>query len=113
MNFSQLFSLKSYYPRDLKISGISFVAISLRSGHFYSQIDWTIKKKKISANFKNILDRLNTGEDLNEITYDQLSEILLYAAEIKYVSTHSYNGNLSYRVNDRELDDECRNSILN
>ena len=57
-------------------------------------------RKKLSANFKNILDRLNAGDELNEITYNQLSEILLYALEIKYVSTRSYN--------DRELGDGCR-----
>ena len=60
------------------------------------------------SDYNYILDRLNVGHELNELTHEQLNEILLYAVKSKYGSTHSYNGNLSYRANDKELADECR-----
>ena len=66
-----------------------------------------LKKKKISSNIDNILDRLNVGDELNHITIEHLQEILDYACDAKYVSTHSYNKDISYCVNESELMDEC------
>ena len=66
-----------------------------------------LKKKKISANSKNILDKLNVGDELNEITADLLQEILDFACENKYVSSYTYNGNISYRVNEKPFNESC------
>ena len=43
------------------------------------------------VNFKNVLKKLNAGDELNVITYGQLNEILLYAVERKYVSESLIN----------------------
>ena len=66
-----------------------------------------LKKKKISANVKNILSRLNVGDEINEITMDILNNIILYALENEYVCKSTYNNNISYRVNEKPLNGEC------
>ena len=62
---------------------------------------------KISSNFENILDRLNMNDEYNNITKEQLEEILSYACKSKYVSTANYNNKLSYRVNDKDIEGAC------
>ena len=66
-----------------------------------------LKKKKISSNFENILDRFNVNDEYNNITKEQLEEILSYACKSKYVSTANYNTKLSYRVNDKDIEGAC------
>ena len=68
-----------------------------------------LKKKKISSSFKNILDKLNAGDELNEITEELLTEILNFACNNKYVSTATYNNNTSYRVSNKHLGNSCNN----
>jgi hypothetical protein len=69
-----------------------------------------LKKKKISSNFDNILDRFNVNDDYNNITKEQLEEILTYACNSKYVSKANYNNKVSYRVNvnDKEIEGSCK-----
>ena len=52
---------------------------------------------------------VNVGDELNNITEDNLKEILDYPCEIKYLNMHTYNNNISYRINDKTL---RRNSDL-
>ena len=66
-----------------------------------------LKRKKISSNNNNILDRMNAGEEHNHLSNDDLREILDYASKAKYVSSHTYNDNVSCRINDKQIDGEC------
>ena len=66
-----------------------------------------LKKRKISANFTNLLDKLNAGDELTAITEDLLKEILDYSFENKCISTHTYNANISYRINEKDIVGEC------
>ena len=66
-----------------------------------------LKRKKISSNNNNILDRMNAGEEHNHLSNDDLREILDYASKATYVSSHTYNDNVSYRINDKQIDGEC------
>ena len=66
-----------------------------------------LKKKKISSSFQNILERLNVGDEANFITESLLREILEYASLSHYVCTSTYKNNISYRINDKEIDVEC------
>ena len=50
-----------------------------------------LKKRKIKANFQNIVDKLNSGDDLNKVSEESLQEIIDYACETKYLSTYTYN----------------------
>ena len=66
-----------------------------------------LKKKKISANFKNIIDRIHVGDENNSISEENLGKLLKYACEKNYVCQHTYKNNVSYRVNGKELNGEC------
>ena len=68
-----------------------------------------LKRKKISSNFNHILDRMNAGEEQAPFTKDDLREILDYAVKAKCVSSSTYNDNISYRINDKQIDGECKN----
>ena len=66
-----------------------------------------LKKKKISSSFDNIFERINAGDEIVTITEDELTEILQYACDRKYVNTHKYNSKLSYRVNEKLSEEVC------
>ena len=68
-----------------------------------------LKKKKISSSVQNILDRLNVGEESNFITKSLLDDILDYASRSQYICTSTYKYNISYRINDKEINFECVN----
>lgn len=68
-----------------------------------------LKKKKISSSFENILDRLNVGEEPVFIAKSLLEDILAYALKSLYLCTSTYKNNVSYRINDKEIDFQCIN----
>ena len=64
-------------------------------------------RKKISSSFQNILERLNVGDESNVITEDLLEEIVAYATKCQYICTSSYKNNISYRINEKDIEFEC------
>ena len=58
-----------------------------------------LKKKKISANFNNILSRITAEDEINDIQDENLERLLQYACEYNYISKSNYKKNVSYRVN--------------
>ena len=74
-----------------------------------------LKKKRISSSFKNILDRLNSSDELEKIIEETLTDILVYSCETEYLGKSTYNSNISYRINDKVSGscDLCGESLFN
>ena len=66
-----------------------------------------LKKKKISSNFNNLLERINVGDEVPEISEDLLKEVLNFAEENGFIISHTYKGNISYKVNDKLKGEYC------
>ena len=66
-----------------------------------------LKHRHIASSQKNILERLNIGSEVPEISAEQLNEVLLFAQKNKYIELKTYKNNLSYRVNTDYLIGEC------
>ena len=66
-----------------------------------------LKRKKISANFTNILHRLNAGDEINSISEEDLGKLLKFACDQNYICKYTYKNNVSYRVKEKDLDGEC------
>ena len=67
-----------------------------------------LKKKKISANKKNILARINAEEEV-WINIDErlLTEALEFAEENDYITSHTSRNNVSYRVTENAFEGDC------
>ena len=55
-----------------------------------------LKHRHIAASQKNILERLNVGNEVPEISADQFNEVLLFAERKKYTDVKTCKNNLSY-----------------
>ena len=64
-------------------------------------------ERKLAPTPTIFFDRMNAGEEHAPLTKDVLREILDYAVNAKYVSNSTYNDNISYRINDKQIDGEC------
>ena len=64
-----------------------------------------LKKKKISANLDNILDRIKVGDEINNISEESLRKF--FKCEQNYVSKYTYRYNVPCRVIANKLEREC------
>ena len=66
-----------------------------------------LKRKKISTNYSNILHRSNVGEEKESISGGELGNILTFVCDQSYLCKYKYKNNVSYRVNEKDLDSVC------